>query len=185
MKRLFLVLFAFLLLTNVSWASCPSGQEENERTGHCEPVQGARTFETLTEGYCYRYDERSNIYPQFVDLDYCDAWGGVLFDRRDCALKDRHTNGAFCIKAKENENIKKVMAEYLRKKNAVYCYRATPELFYKPTTLRCESGDRRITHQEHLQGRVSDTSTSTASSTDAEWVWCATTSSVSYVKESS
>ena len=76
MKRIPLVLFAFLLLTNVSWGSCPSGQEENDRTGHCEPVQGARTFETLTEGYCYRYDERRNIYPQFVDLDYCDALGG-------------------------------------------------------------------------------------------------------------
>ncbi len=40
MKRILLVLFVFLLLTNVSWASCPSGQQENDRTGACEPIPG-------------------------------------------------------------------------------------------------------------------------------------------------
>ncbi len=39
MKRLFAI--AFLLLTNVSWASCPSGQEENDRTGQCVPMSGS------------------------------------------------------------------------------------------------------------------------------------------------
>ena len=128
MKRL--IAIAFLLLTNVSWGSCPSGQEENDRTGHCEPVGGVQeqnasnsTFETLTEGYCYRHDKNpvsrhdriSGLF-QFVDREYCEAWGGVLFDRRDCALKDRYTNDAFCVKTKENENIRKVVVEYERRK---------------------------------------------------------------------
>jgi len=40
MRRISFVLFAFLLLTNVSWASCPEGQEENDRSGECQPIPG-------------------------------------------------------------------------------------------------------------------------------------------------
>ncbi len=40
MRRISFVLFAFLLPINVSWASCPEGQEENDRSGECQSIPG-------------------------------------------------------------------------------------------------------------------------------------------------
>ena len=47
---------------------------------------------------------------------------------------------------------------------SVYCYRGNPETFYKPSTRRCEDGDRQITWQEYTERRPKTGSTSTASS---------------------
>jgi len=45
MKHIPSLLLAFLLLTisTAGWATCPEGQEENDRTGECSPILGLET----------------------------------------------------------------------------------------------------------------------------------------------
>ncbi len=53
MKRLPRIIYAILLLsvTSLGWATCPEGQEENDRTGECEPIKGsAKAKKSLSSG---------------------------------------------------------------------------------------------------------------------------------------
>jgi len=59
----------------------------------------------------------------------------------------------------------------------IYCYRASPELFYRPATKRCESGDRQITQQAYKQRESGE---SLAATTSDDWIWCATEIRVSH-----
>ncbi|SVC29043.1 uncharacterized protein METZ01_LOCUS281897, partial [marine metagenome] len=52
--------------------------------------------------------------------------------------------------------------------NLVYCYREQPELYYQPTTRRCEPGDYQISRREH------DSRGLFALGQEVSLVWCAT-----------
>ena len=59
MKRISAFLLAFFLLTisTVGWASCPEGQEENDRTGECVPIKGsAKAKKSLSSGSGWRFE---------------------------------------------------------------------------------------------------------------------------------
>ena len=47
---------ALLSMSSFAWASCPEGQEENDRTGECVPIKGsAKEKKTLSSGSGWRF----------------------------------------------------------------------------------------------------------------------------------
>ena len=58
MKRLPRIICAILLLsvTSLGWATCPEGQQENDRTGQCQPIPGWKKSSKETSAKTIKLD---------------------------------------------------------------------------------------------------------------------------------
>ena len=81
------------------------------------------TFEQLSSGFCYLHKkpvkEAFWLFGKFYKSSkmYCDAQGGVLLHREDCALRDPTYKKTLCLRVEDNDNMKKLLTEYERREH--------------------------------------------------------------------
>ena len=239
MKRRLTGSMVVLLLaaTSAAWASCPEGQEENQRTGNCQAIPGwagtGLNFDGEWSGHsqCDVLMDGSRVSPKWVAVFisggqvnqiyaqgfahkplkgevsngrlkiwgqyYAEKWkainlSGKLYNDTVRLTGWRGPRKCVVTLARRSSQIQdtatSASAASSSSKNLIWCVTSSSynnKYVHQVTRAGCTSMVGKVFTSKSLAEAEHQRLKGTTTASSSQWVWCATASSVLYMKESS